>query len=110
MPRRASRGHLVSSKTTKKKPHIQRETLKPPTTIPRNVMGRRDTRDSAFITEWLKNRKRSAPLKIYPRTTTNKKKEGEEDHITPVSGCDGIPSHRIRGSCLYHHLCQYCKH
>ena len=57
---------------TKKKPPSQQEILKPPT-IPRNVMVRQDARGSGFITGWLKNQKRGAPLKIAPRTTTNKK-------------------------------------
>ena len=33
-------------------------------------------------------------------------KEGEEDRSIPVSGSDGLPSHRIRGSRLCHHNCQ----
>ena len=82
MPRRASKGggHSVSPKMTKKKPPSHRETLNPPTT-PRNVMGRRDAwdaHDSGFITRWLKNRKQGAPLKISPRTTTNKKRKGKK--------------------------------
>ena len=82
MPRRASKGHSVSPTMTKKKPPSQRETLKPPT-IPRNAMGRRDARDSGFITGWSKNRKRGAPLKIAPRTTTNKKKKEKKTTASP---------------------------
>ena len=80
MPRRSSKGggHSVSPKMTKKKPPSQRETLNPPT-IPRNVMGRRDARDSGC----LKNRKRGAPLKIAPRTTTDKGKKGKKTTASP---------------------------
>ena len=79
MPRSASKGHSVSLSMTKKKPPSQRETLKPPT-IPSNVMGRRDAWDSGFIARWLKNRKRGAPPRIAPQTTTNKKKWGWRPH------------------------------
>ena len=61
---------------TKKKPPSQQDILNPPTT-PRNAMGRRDARGSGFITGCLKNRKRGAPLKIAPQTTTNKKNKGK---------------------------------
>ena len=76
MPRCAWIGgvHSVSPTMTKKKPHSHRETRNSPT-IPRNAIGRRDTRDSKFINGWLKNRKRGAPLKIALWTTTNKKKK-----------------------------------
>ena len=77
MPLRAPKvgGHTVSPKMTKKKPPSQRETLKPHT-IPRNVMGRQNARDSRFITGWLKNWNRGAPLKFSLRITTNKKNKG----------------------------------
>ena len=84
MPRRASKGggHSVSPKMTKKKPPTQRETLNPPT-IPINVMGSQDARGSGFIPKWLKNRKQGAPLKISPRTTTNKKNKGKKTKASP---------------------------
>ena len=84
MTRRASKGggHSVSPTMTKKKPPSQWETLNPPT-IKRNEMGRRDASDSGFITRWLKNWKRGAPLKISPQTTTNKKKKGENTTSSP---------------------------
>ena len=46
-------------------------------------MRRRDAWDSGFITGWLKNRKRGAPLKIAPRTTTNKKNKGKKTTASP---------------------------
>ena len=46
-------------------------------------MGRRDAWDSGFITEWLKKQKRGAPLKIAPRTTTNKKNKGNNTTAYP---------------------------
>ena len=78
MPHSASKsgGHSVSPTMTKKNPTSQREILHPPM-IPRNAMGRQDSHDSGFITLWLKNQKGGAPLKIAPRTTTNKKKKGK---------------------------------
>ena len=96
MPRRASKdgGHSVSPTMTKKKPPSQQETLNSPR-IARNAMGRRDTRDSGFITIWLKNRKQGAPLRIFPANHHKQEKEGEEDHSISVSCCNGLPSHRI---------------
>ena len=67
---------------TKKKPPSQQEILNPPM-VPRNVMGRRDAWDSGFITRWLKNRKRGAPLKTALQTTTNKKKKGKKTAASP---------------------------
>ena len=61
----------------KKKPPSQGETLKHPT-IPRNTMVRRDEQDSGFITGWLNNRKRGAPLKISKQTTTIKTNKGKK--------------------------------
>ena len=84
MPHRASKGggHSVSTTMTKNKPPSQRDTLNPPT-IPRNAMVRRDAWDSGFITGWLKNWKWGAPLKIAPRTTTNKKNKGKKTTASP---------------------------
>ena len=84
MPRLASKGggHSVSPTMTKKKPPSHRETLNPPT-IPGNGMGRQDARDRGFITGWLKNRKRGAPLKISPQTTTKNKKKGKKTTASP---------------------------
>ena len=93
MPCRASKGggHSVSPTMTNKKPPSQRESLKSPT-IPRNVMGRRDARDSVFITGWLKNRKRGAPLKISPRTTTNKKNKSVSVMVSLVTVSAAVDS------------------
>ena len=77
-----SKNNISWNTMTKKKPPSQRETINTPTT-PRNAMGRRDARDSGFITGRLKNRKRGAPLKIAPRTTTNKKKKGKKTTASP---------------------------
>ena len=46
-------------------------------------MGRRNAWDSGFVTGWFKNRKRGAPLKISPRTTTNKKNKGKNNTASP---------------------------
>ena len=67
---------------TKKKPPSQKETLKPPM-IPRNAKGRCDTRESGFITGWLKNRKQGASLKISQKNTTNKKRKGTHTILSP---------------------------
>ena len=77
-----SKNNISRNTITKKKPPSHQETLNPPT-IPRNKMGRRDAQDSEFITGWLKNRKRGAPLKISPQTTTNKKKKGKKTPASP---------------------------
>ena len=99
MPRRASKVHSVSLTMTKKNHPRQWETLKPPT-IPRNVMGKRDAWDSVFITRWLKNRKRGAPMEIAPRTTTNKKKKAKNNTsylsvaamVSPVTASAAVAS------------------
>ena len=46
----------------------------------------------------------------FPANHHEQEQEGEEDHSIPVCGCNGLHSHRIRGSRLCHHRYQYCKH
>ena len=46
-------------------------------------MGRQEAQDSGFINGCLKKRKRGAPLKIVPQTTTNNKRKGKKTTAYP---------------------------